>query len=102
MWLGIHVLESFSGRKLCGAQRTTIGSWSTYEGYLSILESSLSDRCYDLDPNVYAGGLPFETFDYMHFGVGFAEMSSYMVAQYEEYAAVRGAQSQKAGEGTTH
>ena len=80
-------IEDFNWTSGVGGSGTTIGAWSTYEGYLSIREGTLSDRCYDLDPEVYTDGLPFETFDYIHFGIGFAELSSYMVDQYAEYAA---------------
>jgi hypothetical protein len=67
-----------------GGTGVELETWGSFEGYLEVLPDSYSDRCYELDPEVFAGGDPLETLDGMHFGLGFGPLSDYL---YETYSA---------------
>jgi len=57
--------------------------WGAYEGFLTFNDKYLyQDECYNLDPDAFAGGTPVATFDGMHFGLGFGELSPYHEEQY--------------------
>ena len=81
------VTEEYDWVNYGGGNGTIVAPWASYEGYLAILESSLSDRCYELDPAQWTDGTPVEVFNEMHFGISFGELSTYMSEQYAESAA---------------
>ena len=70
-------VEEFNWDAGVGGTGVPLETWGTFEGYLVILEDTLDDTCYDLDPSVFPGGDPIETFDNMHFGMGFGPLSIY-------------------------
>lgn len=53
-------------------------TWGMFDGYLTILPDSLSERCFELDPEQFTGGDPFAMLDGMHFGLGFGPLSPYL------------------------
>ena len=63
-----------------------------FSGYLEIY-GYVGGQCYNLDPEVWTDGEPYEVFDGMHFGLGFAPLTAYLaqawsedtVAQYGDY-----------------
>jgi hypothetical protein len=80
------VAEEFNWDSGSGGTGTMVAPWAGYEGYLSILEDTQSDRCLELDPDGDVTDA-YETFNEMHFGIAFAGLSSYITAAYDEFAA---------------
>jgi hypothetical protein len=62
-----------------GGTGVDLETWSMVDGFLTILPDSLDDRCYELDPEVWPGGDPYDYIDGMHFGMGHGPLSPYLI-----------------------
>ena len=67
-----------------GSTEVALETWGAFEGYLEVLPDTFSDRCLELDPEVFDGGDPTAVMDHMHFGLGFGPPSDHLVEFYSE------------------
>jgi len=68
-----------------GSTGNVMSTWGSYDGFVYIIESSMTERCLELDPNTYVNGNPIDTFDGMRVGVAFGEMTEHVESVFEGY-----------------
>lgn len=56
-------------------------AYAIFEGTLTIIESSLSDRCDELDTDLFPTGEPMDLLDGMRFGVAYGPQTPYITEQ---------------------
>jgi len=69
-----------------GSTGNVMSTWSSFEGFVGIIDSSMSERCLELDPNVYVNGDPIDAFDGMRVGIAFGEKTNHIIEVFENYA----------------
>lgn len=68
-----------------GSTGNVMSTWSSFEGFVGIIDSSMSERCLELDPNEYVNGDPIDAFDGMRVGIAFGEMTEHIESVFEDY-----------------
>jgi hypothetical protein len=71
-------LEEFDYTTGIGGSGVSVEAWAAYEGSLSIVGTSFSPRCTQLDPDTFEDGQPFALLDGMRFGVAMAPLSEFL------------------------
>ena len=62
-----------------GGTGEAVALWQngSFEGYLEVFGENGETNCANVDPDMFPTGDYMETFNYMHFGIGFSELSAY-------------------------
>ena len=69
-----------------GSTGNVMSTWGAYDGFVSIIESTMTERCFELDPDSYVNGDPIDAFNGMRVGIAFGEMTDHLNGVYDNYA----------------
>ena len=69
-----------------GSTGNVMPTWGSYDGFVSIIEDSMSERCFALNPDTYLNGDPIDTFNGIRVGFAFGELTDHLENTYDDFA----------------